>query len=129
MSYFTLEEVLEVHYAIIEDYGGSHGVRDESRLQSLLEAPQLVAFGTEQYDSIYEKSAVYMRNTIADHIFVDGNKRIGTTLAVLFLMRHRLQLTAAPSELEDFAVSVATEKLDVEAIATWLRDHSETRQV
>ena len=124
MRYFSLEEVLELHYRVIEDYGGSHGVRDESRLKSLLEAPQLVAFDQEQYPTDYEKAAVYMRNTIADHMFVDGNKRTGTTLAVIFLMRSGYELTATPRELEDFAVSVATDQLEVETIADWLRAHS-----
>lgn len=124
MQYFTLEEVLELHFNIIEDYGGSHGVRDESRLKSLLEAPQLVTFGVEQYATVYDKAAVYMRNTIADHILTDGNKPTGTTLAVIFLMRNQLRLTATPRELEDFAVSVATDHLTVEAIATWLRAHT-----
>ena len=125
MRYFTLEEVLELHYMIIEDYGGSHGVRDESRLKSLLEAPQLTAFGVEQYEGVHKKAAVYMRNVIADHIFTDGNKRTGTTLAGIFLARHDYMLTAKPKEFEDFAVSVATDHLEVPEIAEWLRGHSE----
>lgn len=124
MRYFTLEEVLELHFMVLEDFGGSHGVRDESRLRSLLEAPQLVVFGAEQYPSLHDKAAVYMRNTIADHIFVDGNKRTGTTLAALFLARHGYELTAEPGQLEDFAVSVATDKPSVEDIASWLSKNS-----
>lgn len=125
MRYFTLEEVLELHHKVIEDFGGSHGVRDESRLKSLLEVPQLVAFGAEQYVGVHTKAAVYMRNTIADHIFTDGNKRTGTTLAGVFLVRNGYILSAEPSDLEDFAVSVATEHLDVDRIATWLEANSE----
>lgn len=112
---------------VIEDFGGSHGVRDEQRLLSLVEAPQLVAFGAEQYDIVYEKAAVYMRNCIADHMFVDGNKRTGTTLAGIFLMRNGHALTATPKELEDFAVRVAVECLEVEQIAAWLREHTQQR--
>lgn len=123
MHYFTLEEVLELHYRAIEDFGGSHGVRDESRLHSLIEAPQLQVFGVEQYSSVYEKAATYMRNCIADHIFTDGNKRTGTMLAVIFLTRNRRRLTASSRQLEDFAVSVATNRLDVGKIATWLEKY------
>ena len=110
---------------IIEDYGGSHGVRDEERLKSLIEAPQLMAFGTEQYETMFEKAADYMRNCIADRIFVDGNKRTGTTLAALFLARCGRDLTATPKELEDFAVDVAVKHLDVEAIAAWFEARSQ----
>lgn len=124
MSYFTLAEILELHVAIIEDFGGSHGIRDEERLKSLIEAPQLIAFGIEQYETIYQKAAAYMRNAIADHIFVDGNKRTGTTLAGIFLARNDKRLTATPKELEDFAVSVAVEHLSVDDIAAWLEQHT-----
>lgn len=124
MRYFTLEEVLELHYMIIEDFGGSHGVRDEGRLLSLVEAPQLIAFGIEQYSTVYEKAAAYMRNAIADHMFVDGNKRTGTTLCGIFLRRNDVLMTATPKALEDFAVRVAVEQLSVEEIATWLEAHS-----
>lgn len=124
MHYFTLEEVLELHYRAVEDFGGSHGVRDESRLRSLLEASHLQLFGVEQYSGVYEKAAVYMRNCIADHIFTDGNKRTGTMLAGIFLIRNGRRLVASPKQLEDFAVSVATDKLDAREIADWLEQHT-----
>lgn len=110
---------------IIEDFGGAHGVRDDARLLLLTEAPQLVAFGLEQYSTVYEKAAVYMRNAIADHIFVDGNKRTGTALCGIFLRRNDVALTATPGALEDFAVQVAVEHLGVEDIARWLEKHSQ----
>ncbi|MFZ1258720.1 MAG: type II toxin-antitoxin system death-on-curing family toxin [Candidatus Saccharimonas sp.] len=120
MRYFTLEEVLELHYMLIEDYSGSHGVHSEQRLQSLVDAPKLVVFGVEQYKTPYEKAGVYMRNCIVDHVFVDGNKRTGVTLGVMFLQRCGGVMQASPRELEYFAVRVATERLSVDEIAAWL---------
>lgn len=124
MQYFTVEEILELHFMIIEDYGGSHGVRDDGRVMSLAEVPKQVVFGIEQYETIFEKAAVYMRNCIADHPFADGNKRTGTTLAVIFLSRQSTELIAEPVALEDFAVRVAVERLDVADIASWLEQYS-----
>ena len=121
MRYFTYAEIIELHVMIIEDFGGLHGIRDEAGLKSLVEAPQMIAFGVERYVSMYEKAAVYMRNCIADHTFVDGNKRTGVTLAVLFLARNGRELRASPKRLENFAVDVATRHLGVEEIAEWLR--------
>ena len=120
MRYLTLEEILRLHFQVIEDFGGSHGVRDESRLKSVVDAPQQMVFGQEQYTTVFEKAAVYIRNIIGDHAFIDGNKRTGITVAGVFLLRHDRRLTAAPKELEDFAVQVATDHLDVPAIAAWL---------
>ncbi len=124
MKYLTAEEILRLHFEIIKDFGGSHGVRDESRIKSVVEAPKLEVFGEEQYKTVHEKAAVYCRNIIADHPFTDGNKRTAITCMGVFLMRNNLQMTATQEELEDFAVKVATDKLDVPTIATWLKSKS-----
>jgi prophage maintenance system killer protein len=58
MRYFTYAEIIELHVMIIEDFGGLHGIRDEAGLKSLVEAPQMIAFGVEQYVSMSEKAAV-----------------------------------------------------------------------
>ena len=126
MRYFTLEEILELHFRVVQDFGGSHGVRDEGRLKSLVEAPQLVAFSLEQYTAVFEKAAVYLRNCIADHTFVDGNQRTGVALVGVFLMRNSVKLNVLPKELEDFAVDVAVKHLEIVQIAAWLETHSDT---
>ena len=123
MHYLALEEILRLHFQIIEDFGGLHGVRDEGRLQSVVAAPGQIVFGQEQYTTVFKKAAVYMRNIIADHPFVDGNKRTAVTSCTIFLMRNGRRLVASPVELEDFAVRVATDHLDVQAIAVWLEAH------
>ena|SRR3990167_914556 len=122
-KYLSLEEILRLHFQVIEDFGGSHGVRDEGRLASLVSAPKQEVFGAEQYPNIFQKAAVYMRNLIGDHPFVDGNKRTAVTVAGIFLLRNGYRLTASPKELENFAVKIAVKKLDVIEIAAWLKEH------
>lgn len=124
MKYLKIEEILRLHFKVVEDYGGAHGVRDEGRLKSVAEAPAQEVFGVEQYPDIYQKAAVYLRNIIADHPFFDGNKRTGLTVASVFLIRNGVRLTASPKELEDFTVTVATDHLDISAIAIWLSEHT-----
>lgn len=125
MKYLRLEEILRLHYMLVEDFGGLHGVRDENRLKSVVEAPQAIMYGVEQYTTVYEKAAVYMRNIIQDHPFHDGNKRTGVTVGGVFLQRNNVPLTVQPRELEDFAVRIATDHLDVAAIADWLAAHTQ----
>ncbi len=124
-SYLSLKEILRLHFQVIEDFGGSHGTRDEGRLLSLVMAPRQEVFGQEQYPNVYQKAGVYIRNLIGDHPFVDGNKRTGTIVAGIFLARNGYSLTATPKELEDFAVDIAVKKLSVEQIAAWLKNHSQ----
>lgn len=126
--YLTAKDILELHFSVIRDYGGSHGVRDEGRVRSVIDAPAQEVFGAEQYKTVHEKAAVYMRNIIGDHPFVDGNKRTGITVAAIFLSRNGVQLTATTKELEDFAVRVAVEHLSVDDIAAWLELHSKSNK-
>jgi death-on-curing protein len=121
--YLTDKEVLLAHFKLIERYGGSHGVRNLERVKSVVAAPQQAVFGVEQYPDLFEKAAVYMRNIIGDHPFTDGNKRTGVTVAIMFLQLNDHEFVTQKGELEDFAVRVATEHLDVAAIAAWLKAH------
>ena len=122
--YLAEEEILLAHFKLIERYGGSHGVRDIERIKSVVAAPKQELFGTEQYPDLFEKAAVYIRNIIGDHPFADGNKRSGVTVVIMFLQRNGQKFAAKKGELEDFAVQVATEHLDIPAIAVWLEAHT-----
>jgi len=124
-KYLSLEEILRLHFQLIEDFGGSHGVRDENRLKSVVAAPRQAVYDTEQYPSVYEKAAVYARNIIGDHPFSDGNKRTAITVCGVFLMRNGKKLTAKPKDLENFAISIATEHKSITEITQWLRQNSE----
>ncbi|HSW77903.1 MAG TPA: type II toxin-antitoxin system death-on-curing family toxin [Candidatus Chromulinivoraceae bacterium] len=126
MSYIhlTLEEILQLHFRVVEDFGGSHGVRDEKRLMSVVAAPQQEVFGQEQYPSLHTKAAVYLRNVIGDHPFSDGNKRTALTICGVFLARNGKPIVADPKKLEEFTVQIAVEHLDIETIAKWLKSHS-----
>jgi death-on-curing protein len=124
IQYIAEEELLLAHFKLIERFGGSHGIRDLERIKSVVAAPKQIVFGKEQYPDVFEKAAVYARNIIGDHPFSDGNKRTGITIALIFLRRNGCTFTARPGELEDFAVRIATEQLDVPAIAQWLKTHS-----
>jgi death on curing protein len=125
-KYLALEEILRLHFQIIEDYGGSHGVRDEGRLKSVVGAPAQVVFNKEKYPTIYSKAAVYLRNIIGDHPFSDGNKRTGLTVCAIFLIRNGFEFNADPKTLENFTLSVATEHLSIKDISSWLEEHCQS---
>lgn len=125
MVYLSAEEILLIHYMLIERYGGSHGTRDIERVKSAAVAPAQEAFGQEQYPSLFLKMAVYARNIIADHPFADGNKRTGIACAVMFLRKNGYDFVAKQGEVEDFAVRIAVEKPGVDEIAAWFKDHSQ----
>lgn len=129
MKWLTLQDLELLHMQIIDASGGSEGVREVGRLKSALAAQRQEVFGEELYPTIHDKAAVLLRGIIADHAFVDGNKRTGVMAALLFLNLNGVDTSALEDqELEDFAVSVATDHLSVEQIAAWLEEHSKMEE-
>lgn len=124
MYIFSADDIELVHLQIIDASGGSHGTRDRGRLEAAVATQTQSVFGEELYKTLYEKAAALCRGIIADHPFVDGNKRTGIMLALIFLERNGVETTPSDKELEDFAVKVATDRLDVPAIAAWLEAHT-----
>jgi len=84
MIYLTLEEVIHLHDEIIKETGGLKGIRDQGLLESALFAPQMALFGSEQYNGIMQKSAIYLFHLIKNHAFNDANKRTAYGCVRLF---------------------------------------------
>lgn len=124
MQYLTAEDVLRIHSAIIDETGGSHGVRDHGALSSLEHLPRQKAFGKELYPTVFLKAAIYVRNIIFSHPFIDGNKRTAMAATDVFLQLNGSHMTVATGGVEAFALSVIAKHLDLQAIAEWLKKNS-----
>ena len=124
MRYITLEQVLQLHAMVLLKDGGSEGVRDIGRLESAVASQYQEVFGEELYPTIYEKAAAVIRSIIGDHPFSDGNKRTALLVGLTLLEINDIEFIAEQGELEDFAVEVAVEHLDITDISMWLERHS-----
>lgn len=127
MVSLTLEQILQLHALVLIRDGGSDGVRDIGRLESVVSAQHQVVFGEELYATVFTKAAALMRGIIGDHPFADGNKRTAMLAGLTLLEVDGYNFTAQRGELEDFSVRVATDHLDIDAIADWLECHSRGR--
>lgn len=124
MKYLSKEQILLIHSLAVDETGGAHGVRDLHAVLSLEELPRQKVFGKELYPTAFEKAALYARNIIMNHPFIDGNKRTGMTAAAVFLENNGYEFIAEEGEIERFALRVISEKLDIKAIAAWLKRHA-----
>ena len=77
MRYLTLGEVVELHQRILAQTGGAQGVRDLGLLESALAQPKATFDGTDLHPTLVDKAAALGCALVANHAFVDGNKRIG----------------------------------------------------
>lgn len=123
MNKLTLEQLLELHALVIEATGGSPGLRDLGRLEAAIATQTQNVFGEELYPEVIDKAAAMIRGIIADHAFVDGNKRTAILAGLTLLELNGINFTAKEGEIEDFAVEIATKHTDVPQIASWLRNH------
>jgi len=125
MKYLTADDIERLHLQIIEASGGSLGIRDKGRIESVVASQRQEVFGSVLYKTLFEKAAALIRGIIGDHPFVDGNKRTGTMSGLLLLELNELDMSGlSDQELEDFAVYVATKKPSIDEIAVWLEKHS-----
>lgn len=124
MRYLSAEEILAIHDRLIEEIGGSFGIRDENLLRSIPQRPKTSFGGKDQFPTIFLKAASYLEALATYHVFVDGNKRSAITVAGIFLQTNNYTISLPIEESEQFIIRVATEKLPIEEIATWLEQNS-----
>lgn len=120
MTLITLEQLIEIHALVIHETGGSAGLRDLGRLESVIASQSQAVFGEEVYPGPYKKAAAIIRGVIADHPFVDGNKRTAMLSGLTFLSANSIKFSGKKGSIEDFAVRVAVDHLSIDDIAAWL---------
>jgi death-on-curing protein len=124
MTFLTVEQILFLHARLVDETGGSHGVRDLGLLLSAAGRPQAGFEGQDLYPDPFSKAAALLDSLIRNHPFIDGNKRTGVAAAGLFLVRNGYRLTASNPDLEGLAMAVAQSKISPEEIATWLKERA-----
>ena len=123
-SYLTTEQILFVHYRLVSETGGEHGLRDLGLLESAVARPRQTFGNEELYPDIFEKAAALMESLVNNHPFMDSNKRTGIACTVLFLRQNGIVFSAKNTDLEKFTLRVASSNVKQSEIAKWLKYHS-----
>ena len=126
MITLTKEQVLLLHKAIYERYGGSYGVRDEGLLDSALEAPFMTFGGKDLHSDELEKIVRFGYGLISNHPFHDGNKRIGALVLLTLLELNGYTIDATNKEFSViiYAVASGSEGIDFDDLLGWIKEHS-----
>lgn len=114
------EEVIQLHDAAIEAYGGSLGLRDHGGLISAVHPPRNHWYYTG--GDLYDLAAVLLIHLARNHPFLDGNKRAALVSALVFLDAHGETLRAEVDRMEELTLLAAQGKMDAESLAAALRD-------
>ena len=121
MIRLSKEQVILLHERLIEATGGSNGIRDGGMLDSALANP-FQSFGDEElYPSVQAKAAQLC--IVKNHPMVDGNKRLGTHVMLVFLALNGYELSYTQKELSDAILDLASGKTGAEDILRWIISH------
>ena len=105
MKKLSKKQILMLHTQLIQQTGGSEGVRDYNLRDSALETPFQSFGGDELYPTI------------------QANKRIGTHAMLVFLALNGIELKYMQKELYETILDVAAGKIEYEDLLQWVLDH------
>jgi death-on-curing protein len=116
-------DVLAIHDRQLVEHGGAEGLRDESLLHSALGRP-LNHFAYASSD-IIELATMYTAGIVQNHPFVDGNKRTGFVVGVLFLELNGHRFTASEEAAAQAVLELAAGTIDETGFCAFLRANAE----
>jgi len=124
IKFHSREEVLVIHADLLFHYGGSAGIRDEGLLDSALAMPA-AGFGDQfLHPDIPSMAAAYLFHLVQNHPFVDGNKRTGSAVALVFLDTNDYEFIADEDTYESLVWQVARSEISKEEVILFFHKYT-----
>ena len=121
VAFLSRDEVLEIHRALLERFGGAAGVRDLGLLESALHRPQ-----TGYYADLAEMAAALFESLIMNHPFIDGNKRVAFFATDVFLRLNGYKLKVDAKKAHRFLIGLLeNDNCSYDELLPWIRRHVE----
>ena len=118
-SYPTVDDVIACHARLIQQFGGSLGIRDRGAIESALARPQ-----TGYYTDVIQEAAALWESLSQNHPFVDGNKRVAVTMTAAFLTVNGYRLEFDDIQAYAFLIGLYEEgTFRFKELEAWLRFH------
>lgn len=117
-------DAIAIHNRALMLHGGAGGVRDKGLLQSALARPRQIETYGDNADAV-ALAAAYTAGIIKNHPFIDGNKRTGFILGVLFLELNGKQFVASEEDAAAAVLALAAGEWDDDAYMTFLRANTQ----
>lgn len=119
----TIGELKLLNTKLVNRFGGA-GIRfkDVNLAISAIDSLDQEVFGRVLYPTVEDKISHLVFSIIANHVFVDGNKRTGTAVLVLLTQQY-CKINSTTDELIELALGVAKSEIDREGIKDWIIKH------
>ena len=113
-------DTLALHDRLLALHGGAPGLRDEALLESAMTRPrQHYTYGEDP--DVVDLAAIYTAGMARNHPFVDGYKRTGFVIGILFLELNGYRFTATEEEAAQAVLGLAAGQLDEAGYGAFLR--------
>jgi death on curing protein len=116
-------DALTLHDRLLALHGGAVGLRDDGLLKSALARPQQ-HFAYVESPDIVDMAAAYTSGIVRNHPFVDGNKRTGFVVGVLFLELNGYRFNASEEDAAQAVLELASGNLDEAGYIAFLRAYA-----
>jgi len=123
MRRISIANIVLIHQKLIDQTGGSHGVRDINLVDSAISRAFATFDGNDLYEMIDDKIAATTFGLVNNHGFIDGNKRVGIAVMLLLLKLNGYTLQYSQKELIIIGNSIADGSMDELGIKKWINQH------
>jgi death-on-curing protein len=120
MKTLTKEQILTFHRELIGAHGGADGIRDEGLLESALAAPFQTFDGEALYPTVQQRAALLGFGLVANHPFLDGNKRTGAHAMLVMLAMNGIEPQYTQKELYEVILKVAAGEAGFDELFEWV---------
>ena len=111
-----------LHNRLLDLFGGLSGVRDDALLESALARPrQSYAYALDS--DLVNLAMLYASGVIRNHPFIDGNKRTGFLIGILFLELNGCRFTAEEEQTTKAVLALASGISDERDYESFLREN------
>jgi death on curing protein len=114
-------EVLSLHSASLDAYGGVDGILDQGKLDASLAMPQQGFSGEYAHEFPFGMAAAYGFHIAMNHAFRDGNKRTAFAAMVVFLRMNGWNFEVPDEQAASMMLRLIEERRD----KSWLADELE----
>jgi death-on-curing protein len=116
-------DAIVLHERLLAAHGGAAGLRDEGLLATALARPQQHLAYAERPD-VVGMAAIYTAGIVQTHPFVDGNKRTGFVVGILFLEMNGYRFSASEEDAARAVLDLAAGKIDEAGYEAFLRSNA-----
>ena len=128
VHYLSYEILVNINREITSTYGLAYGILNERALESILETVKYEGSPLKsKKENLAEKAAYLLYELIAQHPFVDGNKRTALIATITFLELNGYQLEFEEKEAEELTIAIGRGKTSYPEVRRWIIGRLKTK--